>query len=387
MKDWNPLYYLVVINYKHENMKKLFNYLLIAIMAIAMAFTACNNNNNDDDDDPLPPSGGTGSGAISSLIIDAQNVINGNNNIATVKVIADWEENDDWKDYEVISAKFENNGFKFTLKSELPKQCLYYPCYESYIEVSDRNAQLGWVGLSAFNVSGREIGEFYLYEETYSGYTEALFVYASKNVTLKGTEKDEGYYYDYVIETDCSLKKGWNMVYYSEQEGYDAVNDKYIYKELLTTQKPAGANLRWHFYGYDIYSRVRFVKESEWANCNSMFVAHDYDGYISVLAEAIFGYGGSGISGYSGISSGVYFTGHDDYDGFIYIDVDNYSFEPDRAYSVVCSGTDNDLNFYVTDDGPAKSKKSNNCKFLQKKNPILSKGKKISKDKIELRTK
>ena len=39
------------------------------------------------------------------------------------------------------------------------------------------------------------------------------------------------------IEYDCNYKKGWNITY-----GWD---------KIMTTQKPAGVNLKWYFYAFD----------------------------------------------------------------------------------------------------------------------------------------
>ena len=73
----------------------------------------------------------------------------------------------------------------------------------------------------------------------------AFWLYADRNVTVKGTEK----WGRWETSWDLDLRKGWNVVYY-----YSYWNsDTEIGRDTFTTQKPNDVNLRWVFRSYDSY--------------------------------------------------------------------------------------------------------------------------------------
>ena len=55
------------------------------------------------------------------------------------------------------------------------------------------------------------------------GYNDARYVYVDRKITIQGTD---GYY-----QYDCSLKKGWNIVY--------------NYRNKWMTNKPSNINYKW----------------------------------------------------------------------------------------------------------------------------------------------
>ena len=205
-------------------MKKSLTSLMIALMAIAL-FSSCKK-----DDDSENPS-----------VMSAQNVINSNSDIVTVKAMM-WSEITD--DPEIIATtSYNNNGFKLTLKTP-PESCLYKITDEFELEygidISDPNAKVGDAFAIAFDNSGEEIGEFYQMGMNTRYYAGARYVYADRNFTMKGKVEDDGY--DYVEEFNCSFKKCWNILYFLESnfENYS----------LVSTQKPSEVALEWIFEDY-----------------------------------------------------------------------------------------------------------------------------------------
>jgi hypothetical protein len=174
--------------------------------------------------------------------------------IATVKAIV-WGEWDEGT-FIVAEAPFLNNGFTLQLTNEIPSEFLrpstqiLAPDYEdgfiitNNLTISDKNAKTaGFSNIRGFSSDGsrEELVSFFFGDEgEYEG-TVQVWLYADRNVTIKGTQsirwqEESG---ESVLTFDLNLRKGWNIIYeqWSVNDGGD--------KATLTSEKPAGANLRW----------------------------------------------------------------------------------------------------------------------------------------------
>jgi len=334
-------------------MKKHFNFIMIAVVAVSLLAAKCGT----DPDDP-PSDGGTTTFDDPSVII-AKDVINSNPDIVSVKAVMYNEETDEEK--VIATGKYENNGFKITLPKTISNEYLFDADEafgdEQGIVISDPNAKIGVAWVYAFNDKGKEIGDFYCLGITTKYYVDAMYVYADRNFTIKG-KIEEGKYVD---EYDCSFKKGWNILY--------AIDGNFEYFFLLSTQKPADINMEWIFeesYSWES-AYVRFVKEIDSPDCKAMGVMHEDFG---IQAMCYF-WDESGASSYYWIPVGNYAIIHLDEDYNQVVDISGYYFEDEGIYSVVCSEKDGELYFYVTQDG--KSNKSIKQKSLLKKHTTIAK--------------
>jgi len=171
------------------------------------------------------------------FVVEATNVIGGISSITTVKAFT-------WNGYEFATAEYKNSGFKIVFPKSLPDYEL-----ESFIDVfdlpssliSDRYAKVVPAFLVAYNSHNEEIGEFMHLYEGYDYYAYVHYVYVDRDFTVKGTDNSA----DWEVAWNCTFKKGWNVLYWIEDDGWD---------ELFTTQKPSSINLRWYFeeWGWDI---------------------------------------------------------------------------------------------------------------------------------------
>ena len=162
---------------------------------------------------------------------------------------------------------FKNNGFTLQLK-DVPEYYLrsfpfvYLP---DYWYVSDRNVRMSdldfidWI--IAYNSNGNRIrGSFYLaskkgwfrYFDAGINAVDAYHVfwfYADRDVTVRGTSiGEEEWSWEYTY--DLNFRKGWNIAYGHFYQNPDTQTRKFT----LTTQRPAGVNLRWHFESWGSWS-------------------------------------------------------------------------------------------------------------------------------------
>ena len=188
--------------------------------------------------------GGTGE---DGFVVEATNVMFSSGSITTVKAFT-------WSGYEFATAEYKNSGFKIVFPKSLPDYEL-----EDFIDVfgtplslmSDIYAKAIPALLVAFNSHNEEIGEFMHAYGSDDYYVEVYYVYADRDFTVKGTDNSE----DYEVVFDCTFKKGWNVLYWIEDDGWD---------ELFTTQKPSSINLRWYFgeWGWDSPSVKSIMQKS-----------------------------------------------------------------------------------------------------------------------------
>ena len=206
-------------------MKKNLISLMIALMAITL-FSSCNK---DDDSS----SGGNPS------VMNAKNVMYDNSDIVTVNAVM--EVYDDILDigYVIATAPYQNHGFKLALPDP-PSTCLYEISHEfdpeGGIVVSDPNAKIGYTWALAYDINNNNIGDFFYWGMNTKTYVSAYYVYADRNFTIKGKIKydDEDEYFE---ESNCSFKKGWNIIYYIDNEN----------SFLTSTKKPSGIIMEWGF--------------------------------------------------------------------------------------------------------------------------------------------
>jgi len=157
------------------------------------------------------------------LVIEATDIEVGSSDIATVKAII--YTYPDGIEYEVASTEFENGGFKLNLPAFVPKEYTWFISegLAKGIIVSDTQAKTGLISaIEAYNSAGEFVGLFVLKnDEWFVGYW-----YTDRNFTQKGTA-------EYGVKFDCSLKKGWNVVY--------------SHNEKTTTKKPANELFKWYY--------------------------------------------------------------------------------------------------------------------------------------------
>ena len=225
-------------------------------------------NDNDNDDG----SGNNNGGNTSK--ITATNVINSSTQIATVKAIVYWENNDDDYGSDVIAqTQYKNKGFTLELPSTLSAKYLFlvYEDAPQGISISNQEAKGRLLeDIEGYDKDENEIGYFYLVEENDDSEHYTSWLYVDRDVTIKGEYKKINDYYDeeYLEKYDLQLKKGWNVVYESYMESYNNSTKRDVYTGSLTSKKPSGVNYSWNFYdGYG--SAKSAIKSGE--NTKSVF--------------------------------------------------------------------------------------------------------------------
>jgi len=211
---------------------------MIALLAISSVLVSCQDTDKS-----------------GSNVIEAKNVANSNADIATVKAVIYDEANEEG--VTLASCKYENKGFKLKLPKTISNNYLRSIAdaeeddFPEWISVSDKNAKLGYFELCAFDKTGDEIGHFYMERETTNAYQngQAVYMYSDRNFTMKGKdetiEEDEGVSITCSQEYNCSLKKGYNIIYVTYDMKYNLPNMKVTI--LCTTQKPSETNWVWGF--------------------------------------------------------------------------------------------------------------------------------------------
>lgn len=200
-----------------------FGFILTLVCSITI-FSSCEKKKGT--------TGGGGSSTDVSLIT-ATNIINGTNDIKTVKARFD--------DIIIAQTSYQNNGFTLQLPTTLNDIYLYSLSeWDSEISISDRTAKyLALSNLYAYDIDDDEIGWFnYAYEKS-NEWGAILWMYVDKNVTISGSEI--GSYES--VSYNLNLQKGWNIFYgVTTYTGDDEVT-------TVTSQKPSGVTFQW-YYGY-----------------------------------------------------------------------------------------------------------------------------------------
>ena len=181
-----------------------------------------------------------GGGGGDAFVVTAKNVIGGSSDIATVAGLVEGE----YDEGEIASAPYKNNGFELKLPATVANKYLWNINEDGEMDdmISDKNAKVTDLWIEALDSDKDYIGEFYYEDEGNDYYAAALYLYADRDFTIKGSiyEEWDGDYYK--MEWNCTFKKGWNILYMFEDNGWD---------EYYTTTKPSNVNLKWYFYGGD----------------------------------------------------------------------------------------------------------------------------------------
>ena len=239
---------------------------------MTVGFTSCNK-----DDDPFKD---LVSGAFDG-VITAQ-VENGNayNNLVKRVGIGTWE---GWNQEQGIdiftvfaSAPYANGGFTLTLPQTVEAEFLspwdddddeFY----SDLKISDKNAQImGMAEFGAYSSTSSDfddydrVGWIHFGKEEFDGnygtgtgtynYARALFVYADRDVAMVGTvtwsDTWDGVTYTQIEKHSVSLKKGWNIMYFTQSENYVNGERQGTTEEIhITTATPSGLKWLGNIYG------------------------------------------------------------------------------------------------------------------------------------------
>jgi len=195
-------------------MKKLFYLLTVAVAATTM-FVACSKDNDE-------PESGWFDGTITA-VVENGNAYNG----VVSKVTAEAWDNNSRKFVEIASGSYTNGGFTLRLPATLSdnylKSDIFGPVKDA-LKFSDENAKATIeVIISAYNSSGVKVGWFdYGTEAEKYPAIDVSFMYADRDLTITGSFVDRGDTYSYSI----SLKKGWNKLYNTWDDGYDEYTTK-----------------------------------------------------------------------------------------------------------------------------------------------------------------
>ena len=199
-------------------------YALLLIAGLVICSMSCEKDSKG---------GGDGGG----FVIEAKNVIGGNDDIATVKASM-------WKSGEegiIATGKYENNGFKLTLPATLDSKYLStIGDAPAGVNVSNPNAKVRETDyFSAYDKNDNRIGMLFIsVEETTNRRVKATYLYADRSFSITGSYTEEN-----TTETfDCSLKRGWNTIYSIEESG-----DGCSYF-TLTTKKTSDVTFNWHYF-------------------------------------------------------------------------------------------------------------------------------------------
>ena len=201
-------------------------FVATAVMAMAMVFTACKKKPDDNSSN-----NGGKEDEVNLLVVEAKNVIDGSSDITKVKAYVS-----NFDEYLVVSTNYTSNGFKMTL-SKVPSKYLMPAISDfPFLMISDKSAKMTDVDFIAYDNADMPIG-YFSFEDPITG-SEATYVYADKNFTMKGIvawdEEDDDD--EYATKFDCTFKKGWNIMYETE--------------EGVSTQKPAGASYVWKYWNW-----------------------------------------------------------------------------------------------------------------------------------------
>ena len=208
--------------------------LLFTVSLASVLFSSCKKDDN--------PSGGRNKDG--SFTITATNVINSSLQISAVKA----EPND-----AIATAPYKNNGFELTLPATLPSKYLYLITEDldedefDNITISDKDAKILdiWADqIEAYDNDERNIGYFDLEAENDNSDSYVVYFYTDRNLKIKAELQEYEDGEEFIGKMDMDLKKGWNIVYYTETES----GNKYTLS--YTTQKPLELNYFWNYYSY-----------------------------------------------------------------------------------------------------------------------------------------
>jgi len=244
-----------------KKMKKTFlNFGLI--LALGLTTAVFNSCNKDDDKD------GT---SVNASKITATNVVNSSTQIKTVKALADWVSGYDYGTDAIAHAPYQNDGFTLELPATLGDK--YLETFDEDdlegISVSDKKLKLYLLDdLKGYNKDDEEIGFFYSLQTSENSFHYTSRMYVDRDATIKGENKETNEYGDEsTVKFDLTLKKGWNIVYFSLKR--ETKNDRDAFTLTYSSKKPSGVNYTWYFYGNEYRSASVELKSA--INSKSFF--------------------------------------------------------------------------------------------------------------------
>jgi len=221
-------------------------FFCIVFICSAIVLTGCNKNDNS-----------SGGGAISTNV----KVVNGSS-YSFDKVKAVMYYGNDYE-YVVDETNYSNGGFSINLPATIDNTYLL-----PVIDVDEDDQSLSWATVSdntavgnGINIEGYEsgsyMGDFYYgtasqnqTSTSISVYmSEGTYIYVDKNVTITGstteTDVSDGLTVNVKSTINATLKKGWNIMYYTisiSANGNDGIANGTL---SITTKDPGG--LKWYY--------------------------------------------------------------------------------------------------------------------------------------------
>ena len=202
------------------------------------------------------------------MTITASNIVNSPNSIAIVKCQS-YNPVTHGYDYTVAETPFANGGFTLTLPETVPSIYLkdFWDGEEipTGISVSDTTAKTLECTPYTYNTNDKETGYFYYANADYSledsdFESEALWMYVDKNTKIKGKHTYTEDADLNVDEYNLNLKKGWNLIYTTENVTYNSATQAKTYTFKCTNAKPS-YTFNWYYYKY--YTSYSYTKSAQ----------------------------------------------------------------------------------------------------------------------------
>lgn len=198
------------VSKNHRVRGNILSYFVVVALIVAAAFTSC-----DKDDDH-----GVVSGSITQIIAKISNASEFPD-VATVKLLA-------WNNDVLAEADFINGGFTIDLPETVDGKYLHqfdeiFFYYET-LTISKKDAKaLHDLRIYGYNSSGKRIAVFsnekYVGNEYSEIYAMTEYLWVDNDVNISGSYKDtEDKDYVETYSVSLILKKGWNVVYMSEND-------------------------------------------------------------------------------------------------------------------------------------------------------------------------
>jgi hypothetical protein len=232
----------------------LIGWALALTACLCMMFTACKKDKDN---------GGSGGGIATTINATDIIIVGSDEYLETVKGGA----RDEWDEDDMLvlaSCKYADNSFKLNLPGTVNSEYKYLFNIGDGLEgldivVSAPDAKMTIAWMEGFDDDDDWAGTFWYGNDKYSPGSEefendcAMYLYVDRDVTIMGTDTyyDEEWDETWIEIYDCTLKKGWNVVYNSYSYNYD--DD--ISTDAYTTQKPAGATYQWAFFDYNNWKK------------------------------------------------------------------------------------------------------------------------------------
>ena len=174
--------------------------------------------------------------------------------------------------YEVESANFKSGGFTLDLPETVDTknlQKIHNNEIPNGVSMSDTSVYGNFLSIMAYK-SGSLIGEFYYgTEDTTSLLNYALYLYVDRKVTITGTgSKQDDYGTTTNLTYNVSLKKGWNIMYETENISDSGESTTVEVTSVLPD------NLKWlfmDFYNSNSYHQKKAIKYSSLRKSFSLF--------------------------------------------------------------------------------------------------------------------